>query len=221
MDSSSDTASPPFRDCGLIGGLRVWLYHGIDLSDCYIPVGTTFSIPYAEHHMEPTATEPLPVMATPEATPAVDLTQIQSEVVEIKAPVTTEHIGVTADDITKITQQTNGDSTLAIVLAFIAVIGGAGMVKFYQKWSEQRHEQAMKRLDIEASHAGLNGAQPPPCQVKQAEVDAKLTSIEARLVKAERMSVSMPDDFDAEDLKKKVERIEKTLKASKAKGGAK
>ena len=167
--------------------------------------------------MEPTATEPMPVMATPEATPAVD----QSEVVEIKAPVTTEQIGVTADDITKITQQTGGDSTLAIVLALIAVIGGAGMIKFYQKWSEQRHEQAMKRLDIEASQAGLNGAQPPPCQVKQVEVEAKLSSIEARLVKAERMTVSMPDDFDAEDLQKKVDRIEKTLKASKAKGGAK
>lgn len=221
MDSGSDTASPPFKDCGLIGGLRVWLYHGIDLSDCYIPVGTTFSIPYAEHHMEPTATEPMPVMATPEATPAVDLTQIQSEVVEVKAPVTTEQIGVTAEDITKITQQTGNDSTLTIVLAFIAVIGGAGMIKFYQKWSEQRHEQAMKRLDIEASQAGLNGAQPPPCQVKQAEVEAKLSSIEARLVKAERMSVSMPDDFDAEDLQKKVDRIEKTLKASKAKVGAK
>jgi uncharacterized protein HemX len=156
-------------------------------------------------------------MATPEATPAVD----QSEVVEVKAPVTTEQIGVTADDITKITQQTGGDSTLAIVLALIAVIGGAGMIKFYQKWSEQRHEQAMKRLDIEASQAGLNGAQPPPCQVKQAEIDAKLTSIESRLVKAERMAVSMPDDFDAEDLQKKVDRIEKTLKANKAKVGAK
>lgn len=197
--------------------MRVWLYHGIDLSDCYIPVGTTFSIPYAEHHMEPTATEPMPVMATPEATPAVD----QSEVVEVKAPVTTEQIGVTADDITKITQQTGNDSTLTIVLALIAVIGGAGMIKFYQKWSEQRHEQAMKRLEIEASNAGLNGAQPPTCQVKQAEVEAKLSSIESRLVKAERMTVSMPDDFDAEDLQKKVDRIEKTLKASKAKGGAK
>ena len=172
--------------------------------------------------MEPTATEQtVPVMATPEATPAVDLTQIQSDVADIKAPVTNEHVGVTADDITKITQQTGSDSTLAIVLALIAVIGGAGMIKFYQKWSEQRHEQAMKRLDIEASQAGLNGAQPPPCQVKQAEVEAKLTSIEARLTKAERMTVSMPDDFDAEELQKKVDRIEKTLKASKAKGGAK
>lgn len=156
-------------------------------------------------------------MATPEATPAVE----QSEVVEVKAPATTEQIGVTADDITKITQQTGGDSTLAIVLALIAVIGGAGMIKFYQKWSEQKHEQAMKRLDIEAGQAGLNGAQPPPCQVKQAEIDAKLTSIESRLVKAERMAVSMPDDFDPEDLQKKVDRIEKTLKASKAKAGTK
>jgi hypothetical protein len=35
------------------------------------------------------------------------------------------------------------------------------------------------------------------------------------------MSVSMPDDFDLEDLQKKVDRIEKTLKASKAKAGTK
>jgi uncharacterized protein HemX len=160
-------------------------------------------------------------MATPEVTPAVDLTHVQSDVAEVTPAVTTEEVGITADDLTKITQQTGGDSTLAIVLALIAVIGGAGMVKFYQKWSEQKHEQAMKRLEIEASQAGLNGAQPPPCQVKQAEIDAKLTSIESRLVKAERMAVSMPDDFDPEDLQKKVDRIEKTLKASKAKAGTK
>ena len=220
MDTA-DTAAP-YEDCGILPGIRTWFYSGISLDRCYIPVGAIIALPYKEASVEHTQADPsIPVMATPEATPAVDLTQIQSEVVEIKAPVTTEQVGVTADDITKITQQTGGDSTLAIVLALIAVIGGAGMVKFYQKWSEQRHEQAMKRLEIEASNAGLNGAQPPPCQVKQAEVEAKLSSIESRLVKAERMTVSMPDDFDAEDLQKKVERIEKMLKASKAKGGAK
>lgn len=216
MDTA-DTAAP-YDDCGILPGIRTWFYSGISLDRCYIPVGAIIAVPYKEASVEHTQAEPsIPVMATPEATPAVD----QSEVVEVKTPVTTEQIGVTADDITKITQQTGGDSTLAIVLALIAVIGGAGMIKFYQKWSEQRHEQAMKRLDIEASQAGLNGAQPPPCQVKQAEIDAKLTSIESRLVKAERMAVSMPDDFDAEDLQKKVDRIEKTLKASKAKVGAK
>jgi uncharacterized protein HemX len=216
MDTA-DTAAP-YEDCGILPGIRTWFYSGISLDRCYIPVGAIIALPYKEASVETTQADPsIPVMATPEATPAVE----QSEVVEVKAPATTEQIGVTADDITKITQQTGGDSTLAIVLALIAVIGGAGMIKFYQKWSEQRHEQAMKRLDIEAGQAGLNGAQPPPCQVKQAEIDAKLTSIESRLVKAERMSVSMPDDFDPEDLQKKVDRIEKTLKASKAKAGTK
>jgi len=220
MDTA-DTAAP-YEDCGLLPGIRTWIYSGISLDRCYIPVGAILAVPYEERAVEPSPVDqPIPVMATPEVTPAVDLTHVQSDVAEVTPAVTTEEVGITADDLTKITQQTGGDSTLAIVLALIAVIGGAGMVKFYQKWSEQKHEQAMKRLEIEASQAGLNGAQPPPCQVKQAEVEAKLNSIEARLTKAERLSVSMPDDFDPEDLQKKVDRIEKTLKASKAKAGAK
>ena len=112
---------------------------------------------------------------------------------------------------------------LAFALAALAVVGGGAAFKLWTKMSEQKHETRMKELELEAQKAGLNGAQPPPCQVKQTEVDAKLAALEARLGKTEKASAALPADFDGEELEKRVTKLEAAMKriGVKPAGGAK
>ena len=110
---------------------------------------------------------------------------------------------------------------LAFALAALAVVGGGAGFKLWTKMSEQRHETRLKELELEAQKAGLNGAQPPPCQVKQTEVDAKLAAIEARLGKAEKTSAALPADFDGEELEKRVAKLESAMKRIGVKPGDK
>lgn len=114
---------------------------------------------------------------------------------------------------------------LAFALAALAVVGGGAGWKFWTKMSEQKHEQKMKELELQAQAQGLGGAQPPPCQAKQAEVDAKLAAIESRLVKTERTSIALGDGFDPADIEKRLSSLERAMKRigvkSTANGGGK
>lgn len=106
-----------------------------------------------------------------------------------------------------------GGGSTGLILAVIAVVGGGAAWKTYQKFSEQKHEQAMKRLDLEAKAQGLSGAQPPPCQVKQVEVDAKLAAFETRIAATEKKSATLSADFDGDDIERRVKKLEKAVKA--------
>ena len=102
------------------------------------------------------------------------------------------------------------------MLAGIAVLGGGAAMKFYKQFSEQKHEQAMKKLELDAQSQGLNGAQPPPCAAQNAVVEGRLAAMEAKLVSMEKKTSSFSADFDASDLEERIEKLEK-----KAKTGAK
>lgn len=115
-------------------------------------------------------------------------------------------------DINAILTSTGGGGGIAIVLAILAVVGGGAGWKFYQKFAEQKHEQAMKKLEIEAQSQGLNGAQPPPCQAANAAIEAKLTAIEGKLATMEKKTSSFSAGFDAEDIEERVIKLEKKLK---------
>ena len=121
-----------------------------------------------------------------------------------------------------------GDSTLTIVLALIAVAGGAAGWKFYSKFSEQKHEQKMKQMDIDAQEKGLGSAQPIPCQSVSkvqaeaiAQLKAQVEELQAKVSKVEKKSLSL-GSFDAEELEewqKKVDKDLKALKAAKSRAG--
>lgn len=113
---------------------------------------------------------------------------------------------------------------LAFALAALAVVGGGAGFKLWTKMSEQRHETRMKELELEAQKAGLNGTQPPPCQAKQIETDAKLASLSSelselrvRLEKAEKKSAAFGDNFDADEVKNNLTKLERTVRDMKAK----
>lgn len=142
-----------------------------------------------------------PVAAEPAAPAAVETTAT----VASDAP--------TSGDLAALAQSVGGDSTLTIVLAVLAVVGGGAAWKTYQRFSEQKHEQAMEKLKLDREAAGMGGAQPPPCAVKQAEVDAKLAEFSARLDAVMKKTATLDGDFDGADLTRDVKRLQKSVKA--------
>ena len=130
-----------------------------------------------------------------------------------------------AADLAKLAEGAGNQPLLALALAVLAVVGGGSAWKLWTKRSEQAHELAMKRLELDS--ATMNGtAQPPPCQTKQAETEARLVSMEARLAKAEKASLALPADFDADELTGRLGKVEAAIrrmgvKPPATKGGTK
>lgn len=106
---------------------------------------------------------------------------------------------------------------VAIVLAAIAVLGGSKAWSFYKERSSQKHELALKQLEVQAQ-VNAPTVQPPPCQVAQAKVDAqllehsaKLSELERKAAAAERKAASLPD-VDVGELDERVAKLEKAAK---------
>lgn len=154
--------------------------------------------------------QPAPVQPTQEAPQATPI------VVAAPQPVQTiETVGEPSAapfDINAILTSTGGGGGVAVILAILAVVGGGAGWKFYQKFAEQKHEQAMKKLELEAQAQGLNGAQPPPCQAANAALEARLLSLEGKVASVEKKSASFSADFDSEDIEKRLIKLEKKVK---------
>lgn len=120
-----------------------------------------------------------------------------------------------------------GGGAVGLAAALIAVVGGTAGFKLWTKISEQKHEQSMKKLDIEQANAGLQGAQPPPCQAAHHTLLAEIKSLnvkiaeqETRLAKAEKASAGFDPSVDVGDLEDRVEVLEKAFrKKSRTVGG--
>ena len=117
-------------------------------------------------------------------------------------------------DINAILTSTGGGGGVAIILAILAVVGGGAGWKFYQKFAEQKHEQEMKKLELQAQAQGLNGAQPPPCQAANAALEAKLVAIEGKITSVEKKTSSFSAGFDADDLEERLIKLEKKAKGT-------
>ena len=160
------------------------------LRDCVIPEGVTFRIFYREERpMDPET----PDILTAETVPASD------------GP----------PDLTAIAQAAGGDSTLTIALALLAVVGGAAGWKFWTQLSTQKHEQKMKALELEAQKAGLGAAQPPPCQIKQLEVEKRLDALDKKQAELSRKvgSLIKLDGPSNDELDERLVKLEKKVRS--------
>ena len=225
-----DTGDTGLAGCGLWAGVRLWLTGETaeQLKGCYIPVGTTFYFTYEEDSgMDPTVA-PIPDHAftgAPPAAPAAPVAPAAPALQPVvEQPVAPPTLGT--QDLGQLAQQTGGNAYLTVVLAVIALLG-LGVWKHLGKVSEQKHEQAMKQAEIDAQKAGLNGAQPPPCQTAQAKVEAELASaksaigaLEGRLAAAEKtvakLAAAVPTDVDVGEQEDRISKLEKSLKAVRA-----
>lgn len=121
----------------------------------------------------------------------------------------------------------NLETILLVFGPFVLTLFAAGGV-LWRLWmkklqAEQAHELAMKQLDLQAQ-AAVPATQPPPCQVKQAEVDAKLSALSSelselrvRLEKSEKKAAAFGDNFDADEVKDNLTKLERTVRDMKAK----
>ena len=116
----------------------------------------------------------------------------------------------TLESINQIAQNTGGDSSVSLLLAMMAVVGGGAAWKFYTQYSEQKHEQKMKQLELDAQTAGLNGAQPPPCQAAKVKLEAELQEVKAKLEGLDR-KLAFTADFDADLLERRMKKLERKI----------
>jgi hypothetical protein len=124
-----------------------------------------------------------------------------------------------AADLQGIMGAAGGNSGLAIAMALIAGVGSAAGLKVITKMLDSRAELQMEDKKLAREMAGLQGAQPPPCQAANGKILADIAALqatvsaqEARLAKAERVTGTLNPNFDGADLEERVERIEKTLR---------
>lgn len=121
-----------------------------------------------------------------------------------------------ADPLTQqfgdLTQATGADPTLTIALALLAVVGGGAAWKFYRQYSEQKHEQKMTQMKLEAKAKGMEGQPPGPCQTVHAQLKAEVEELKSRMEKMDR-KLSLNADFDGDDIERKVRRLEKWRKS--------
>ena len=189
-------------------------------------------------------------VTSPESTEALSLESAAPAVpAAVEAPAASEELHATtqaaaepanaAPDLSQIQGLAGGNPIVTVILALIVVGGGTAGWKFWQKKSEQNHELAMKKVDMELELAGLSGAQPPACQSASVKLNGELSEIRGdlkangeahkklqeqiddiaeRLGKLEKKASSMfSGGFDPEEMEERVAKIEKALKAEKGK----
>ena len=228
MDSGLDSGQD---DCDVQPGQRIWLTVGTAdwLRDCRIPAGVIFSFPYNEDRMPEAETS----VASPNqstAAPAGDASAAPVAPVEATAPpmmaepahaqaVPIEALTEAPADLSQLEGLAGDNPVLMVVLALVVVGGGTAGWKFWNKLSEQKHEQAMKKMEIASQQAGLQGAQPPPCQAATAEMKKEIAALESKLSKLDRQTkaLSTSISFDEDDFEKRLlKKIDEKLKKAAA-----
>ena len=101
---------------------------------------------------------------------------------------------------------------LAVILALLAVLGGKKAWSFYSERAEQRHELELKKLEMQRDIAGAGAASPPSCQSFQAKIEASLDETKAKVASIEKRLLVIGDDFDSEDIERKVKRLQKAVR---------
>lgn len=187
--------------------------------ECTLSQGVRFRL-YYEHDEDSNNKEVLQKTKEKKAMPEVEETALE----EVSVPEPKKEVQATTSvpdapfDLNQVIQSTNsGGAGVAIILALIAVAGGGAAWKFYKQFSEQKHEQAMKKLELEAQANGMKGVQPPPCQAQNVIIEGRLAAMEAKLATVEKKSSSISADFDAEELEERVLKLEKKVKTLSAK----
>ena len=118
---------------------------------------------------------------------------------------------IAADSLGGLSAQNSSDPTLTLLLAILAVVGGGAAWKFYTQYSEQKHDQKMKQMEIDAKAQGLSGAQPPPCQAANVKLETEIKEIKGRLGKLDQ-KLALSAEFDGDLLERKVKKIERRLR---------
>jgi len=105
---------------------------------------------------------------------------------------------------------------LIVVLALVAVLGGRQGWKYWGERSARAHELELRRLELASQ---VPTTQPPPCQARDAEHEARFAALEGRVNSLEKASASLPDwpEDALEELEKRLKKLERKPRAPGAK----
>ena len=160
-------------------------------------------------------------MSSPEETPKPDSTS-KPEPTEAEKfdpgpdpPELSEMVGV-SQDITvaaDAAKALGGDYApmVALALTGMAVAGGSKAWSFYRDRAEQKHEQEMQKLKMEAQSQGMEGEQPPPCKVATAKMQAEVDALKTKIGSIEKKTSMISADFDGEDVERQIKRMKKRI----------
>jgi hypothetical protein len=166
-------------------------------------------------HVEEPVVDPTPPVQTPEKDAIVASVTDDALVMAHEAQAATP----SPEEIVTIAQGAQDGGMIGVVLALVAVLGGGAGWKFYSQSSKQKADLATKQAELahDLAMAELNAkmqvptASPPPCVAAHTSLEARIAAVEA---KASRMTLpDFPDDFDAELLIARIEKLEKAVKA--------
>jgi len=213
----SDSRPPCDVDSG--DRIQVTATTAEELHDCTIPAGVVFSVAYDEEKPMPDPTPdpapqpPKPPAASQQSTESSEQSTESSE----QSTAGTEVATPATPDLSQVADLAGGNPIVGVILALIVVGGGAAGWKFWTQLADQRHEQAMKRLELDAQAQGMAGAQPPPCQATTAELRKEIAALDGRIQRIDRnvrsFSSSM-DTFDEKELEKRLlKKIDEKIKA--------
>lgn len=134
-----------------------------------------------------------------------------------KHKVTAQHatVGVAAPevDVKKLVDDSAGATPYTVMLALVAVVGGGAGWKFYQSYAKQKHEQAMKALEIEQARVDKQQNDHQACAAKNAALVAQINELNGKISALESKVTAIPEGppdlgFTAKDF----EKVDKRLK---------
>jgi hypothetical protein len=166
-------------------------------------------------HVEEPVVDPAPPVQTPEKDAIVASVTDDALVMAHEAQAATP----TPEEIVTIAQGAQDGGMIGVVLALVAVLGGGAGWKFYSQSSKQKADLATKQAELahDLAMAEINAkmqvptVSPPPCVAAHTSLEARIAAVEA---KASHMTLpDFPDDFDAELLIARIEKLEKAAKA--------
>ncbi len=174
-------------------------------------------------HVEEPVVDPAPPVQTPEKDAIVASVTDDAALIAHEAQAATP----SPDELVKLAQGAEEGGMIGVVLALVAVLGGGAGWKFYSQSSKQKADLATKQAELahDLAMAEINAkmqvptVSPPPCVAAHTSLEARIAAVEA---KASRMTLpDFPDDFDAELLIARVEKLEKAAKKKPATAGRK
>ncbi len=171
---------------------------------------TTVKQPAPTPKVEP-APAPVPETVAPSPQPVT----VANLDVGVEPPQLTVTLGV-SQDITAAAdaaKSLGGDHApmVAIALAGMAVAGGSKAWSYYRDRAEQKHEQQMQKLKMEAQSQGMEGEQPPPCKAASAKMQAELDELKSKLSAVQKKTSMISADFDGEDVERQIKRMKKRI----------
>ena len=154
-------------------------------------------------------------MSSPEETPKPEPADIENFDPGPDPPELSEMVGV-SQDITAAAdaaKSLGGDYApmVAIALTGMAVAGGSKAWSFYRERAEQKHEQEMQKLKMEAQSQGMEGEPPPACQAANQKIQAELDDVKSKLSAVQKKTSMISADFDGEDVERQIKRMKKRI----------